>query len=281
MHRAACEVDDSLRDALRGDIDSSMHSAVRTLTAGDADAVVSAGSTGALVALSRHLVGMLPGIRRPRDHEVAGRRRWPSIPDARSRRRTSDHPPNRLHQFALMGSAGNRERPWTPRKASRPFPPPVPTVGLLNIGFGGAQGTRYGAREAARLLEADDRLSYAGYVEPHRLFNAGTRRGGRRRVRGQYRRQGGRRRGADGALRPQTGAGRQFASPSRWAGVVLGGPFGSRAGCVQSAVVQRCQPSRYRGRGGQKPWWGGSGWIPAVRSGRPSMHWKRVLSSDS
>ena len=54
--------DDSVRDALRGKIDSSMRRAIALVAAGEADAVVSAGNTGALMALARHLLPMLPGI---------------------------------------------------------------------------------------------------------------------------------------------------------------------------------------------------------------------------
>ena len=78
--------DDSVRDALRGKIDSSMRRAISLVARGDADAAVSAGNTGALMALARHLLPMLPGIDRPaivkpfagrgsRDVLVAGCRR--------------------------------------------------------------------------------------------------------------------------------------------------------------------------------------------------------------
>ena len=172
VHAPRClAVGDPLREALRGDIDSSMRSAVRALAAGDADAVVSAGSTGALVALSRHLVGMLPGVRRPAIVKSLG--------GADGRRfRMLDlganigSGPAQLHQFALMGSAATQRTPLAGH-------PPrddigrMPTVGLLNIGSEVRKGP-VTVREAARLLGADERLHYAGFVEPHRLFDAGT-----------------------------------------------------------------------------------------------------------
>lgn len=172
IHAPRClEVDDSLREALRGDIDSSMRRAVRALAAGDADAVVSAGSTGALVALSRHLVGMLPGIRRPAIMKSLGGadgRRFQMLDLGAN----IGSPAEQLHQFALMGSAATASG-LDAAQGEQDRPAPVPTVGLLNIGSEVRKGP-VTVREAARLLEADDRLSYAGYVEPNRLFDAGT-----------------------------------------------------------------------------------------------------------
>ena len=160
------EVDDPLRGSLRGDIDSSMRSAVEALAAGDADALVSAGSTGALVALSRHLVGMLPDIRRPAIVK--------SIGGANGRRfRMLDlganigSGPEQLHQFALLGTAAATVS--LDANDGRP----IPSVGLLNIGSEVRKGPAT-VREAARLMEADNRLRYAGFVEPHRLFDAAT-----------------------------------------------------------------------------------------------------------
>ena len=160
------EVDDPLRASLRGEIDSSMRRALMALAAGDADALVSAGSTGALVALSRHLVGMLPGIRRPAIMKSLG--------GAEGRRfRMLDlganiaSGPEQLHQFALLGTAAATVSRETGDRH------PISTVGLLNIGSEVRKGPAT-VREAARLLEVDNRLRYAGYVEPHRLFDAAT-----------------------------------------------------------------------------------------------------------
>ncbi|MDE0420978.1 MAG: phosphate acyltransferase PlsX [Gammaproteobacteria bacterium] len=172
VHAPHClEVDDSLRGALRADTDSSMHRAVRALARGDADAMVSAGSTGALVALSRHVVGMLPGIRRPAIMKSLGGadgRRFQMLDLGAN----IGSPPEQLHQFALMGSAATASGVGA-ALGERTDPARVPTVGLLNIGSEVRKGP-VAVQEAARLLEADGRLSYAGYVEPHRLFDAGT-----------------------------------------------------------------------------------------------------------
>lgn len=165
------EVDDPLRGSLRGDIESSMRRAVCALAAGDVDALVSAGSTGALVALSRHLLGMLPGVRRPAIMKSLG--------GADGRRfRMLDlganigSGPAQLHQFALLGTAAAGASPegeqGPAHKEVR-----MPSVGLLNIGSEVAKGPAT-VREAARLFESDERLRYAGFVEPHRLFDAAT-----------------------------------------------------------------------------------------------------------
>lgn len=164
------EVDDPLRGSLRGDIDSSMRSAVSALAAGDVDALVSAGSTGALVALSRHLVGMLPGIRRPAIMKSLG--------GADGRRfRMLDlganigSGPGQLHQFALLGTAAATVSDVGGELGRNGAP--MPSVGLLNIGSEVRKGPAT-VREAARLVKADRRLRYAGFVEPHRLFDAAT-----------------------------------------------------------------------------------------------------------
>ena len=165
------EVDDPLRGSLRGDIDSSMRSAVSALAAGDVDALVSAGSTGALVALSRHLVGMLPGIRRPAIMKSLGgadRRRFRMLDLGAN----IGSGPGQLHQFALLGTAAATLSPDVGPGQGRDGAP-MPCVGLLNIGSEVRKGPTT-VREAARLLESDNRLRYAGFVEPHRLFDAAT-----------------------------------------------------------------------------------------------------------
>lgn len=165
------EVHDPLRGSLRGGIDSSMRSAVAAVAAGDADALVSAGSTGALVALSRHLVGMLPDIRRPAIMKSLGGadgRRFGMLDLGAN----IGSGPDQLHQFALLGTAAATLSPAVGGGAGRDRVP-VPTVGLLNIGSEVRKGP-VTVREAARLLESDNRLRYAGFVEPHRLFDATT-----------------------------------------------------------------------------------------------------------
>ncbi len=151
-------VDDPLRGALRGEVDSSMRAAIGAVAAGTADAVVSAGSTGALMALSRHLVGMLPGIRRPAIIKALAREDG-GLFRMLDLGANIEANPGQLHQFARMGSAA----------AASAGVVAEPAVGLLNIGSEVRKGP-VAVRAAAELLEADAGLRYAGFVEPDRLF---------------------------------------------------------------------------------------------------------------
>ena len=152
--------EDSLRATLRGTLDSSMRAAVAALAAGDADAVVSAGSTGGLTALSRHLVGMLPGARRPAIVKaLAGENgRVFRLLDLGAGLGADAAG---LHQFARMGVAAAMHEGVS-----------TPTVGLLNVGSEMQKGPAV-VRAAAGLLQADPGLRYAGFVEPDRMFAAG------------------------------------------------------------------------------------------------------------
>ena len=154
-------VDDPLRETLRGGLPSSMRSAIMAVADGAADAVVSAGSTGALMALSRHLLGMLPGIRRPAVVKtLAGEEREFRMLDLGA---NIGAQPVHLHQFARMGQVAAAT---VDRVAE-------PTVALLNIGSEVNKGPAE-VRAAARLVDADERLRYVGFVEPDRLFHAGA-----------------------------------------------------------------------------------------------------------
>ena len=153
-------LEDPLRATLRGALDSSMRAAVAAVAAGDADAVVSPGSTGALMALSRHLIGMLPGATRPAIVKaLAGE-------GGRSFRLLDlganiGAGPAQLHEFARMGAA-----------AAKGAGVAAPAVGLLNIGSELHKGPAT-VRSAAALLTADADVDYAGFVEPDGMFAAG------------------------------------------------------------------------------------------------------------
>lgn len=154
-------MDDSLRATLRGEVPSSMQTAIRAVAAGGQDALVTAGSTGALMALCRHAVGMLPGYRRPAIIKAL-------VGEGGQVFRVLDLGANigvgaaALHQFARMGVA-----------AALAGGVADPSVALLNIGSEVRKGPSV-IRAAARLLEADAQLRYVGYVEPDRLFAAGV-----------------------------------------------------------------------------------------------------------
>jgi len=154
------EMDDPVAQALRGKRDSSMRVAIDLVRRGQADACVSAGNTGALMAISRSVLKMIDGIDRP---AIAA-----SLP-TRTGGQTMvldlganvDCDPSHLLQFAVMGCAlvsalGGVERP---------------KVGLLNIGEEVIKGNEV-VKQAGELLRTSG-LNFIGNVEGNDLF-AGT-----------------------------------------------------------------------------------------------------------
>ena len=132
--------------ALRSGRQSSMRLAIDAVAAGEADCIVSAGNTGALMAMARFNLRMLPGIDRPAIAAV-----WPTIRGdsvVLDLGATIGGDAHHLMALAVMGSA----------MASVLFGLERPTVGLLNIGVEEIKG-REEIREAAELLPASDRLS--------------------------------------------------------------------------------------------------------------------------
>lgn len=143
--------------ALRQGAGSSLAVTLRLVREGAADAAVSAGNTGALMALGRFLLGTLPGIERPalmsrlptRNGHVWALDLGANVGvDAR-----------RLYEFAVLGSAavaaiGGRKSP---------------RVGLLNVGVEANKGNDV-VREAARLIEQGPELNYTGFVEADHVF---------------------------------------------------------------------------------------------------------------
>ncbi len=139
--------------AMRRGRGTSMWNAVEAVRAGEAQAAVSAGNTGALMAISRLLLRMAAGMDRPA--LVAN---WPT---ARGVTSVLDVGANivcdadRLVEFAIMGAAFHRAVHKTPR----------PTVGLLNIGAETEKGHEE-VRGADRLLRRQVLdLEYHGFVE--------------------------------------------------------------------------------------------------------------------
>ncbi len=156
---AASEVvamDDPIEVALRRKKDSSMRVAIEQVKSGAAQAVVSAGNTGALMAISRYLLKTIDGIDRP---AIAGR-----MPDFKGGGTTMldlganvDCTPEHLLQFAVMGSAlvsvlDNIDHP---------------TVGLLNIGEEDIKGSEVIKKTADLLRNAakSGDLNFVGNVE--------------------------------------------------------------------------------------------------------------------
>src|SRR6201987_160539 len=133
---------------------SSMWLAIDAVKKGDADMVVSAGNTGALMAMSKFNLKTLPGIERPAIAAL-----WPTL---RGESIVLDvgasigADPDHLVDLALMGAATARILFGLPR----------PTVGLLNIGVEEAKGLEQ-VREAGRILREENfaDTEYKGFVE--------------------------------------------------------------------------------------------------------------------
>jgi phosphate acyltransferase len=138
----------------RGRKTSSMWLAIDAVKKGEADVVVSAGNTGALMAMARFHLHMLEGIDRPAIAAV-----WPTIRGdsvVLDLGATIGGDARHLVALAAMGSA----------MASVLFSLPRPTVGLLNIGTEEIKGHEE-IREAGEMLRAMNlpQLDYIGFVE--------------------------------------------------------------------------------------------------------------------
>ena len=162
VHHASqrVEMDESPAQALRTKKDSSMRVAINLVKEDMADACVSAGNTGALMATARYVLKTLPGIDRP-----AICTSLPSI-DGHTHMldlgANVDSTPQHLFEFAVMGSVlatavDNIERP---------------RVGLLNIGSEDIKGNEQ-VKGAAQLLAASN-LNYIGYVEGDAIYMGGV-----------------------------------------------------------------------------------------------------------
>ncbi len=144
-------MDDKPAAALRGKPDSSMRVALELLRDAKVQACVSAGNTGALMALSRHVLKTLPGIDRPA--MVA------AIPTQKGYCQLLDLGANvdcsaeHLFQFAVMGSV-----------AAEALGVTRPRVALLNIGTEDIKGNQQ-VKLAATLLQNARGVNYVGFIE--------------------------------------------------------------------------------------------------------------------
>lgn len=149
--------DEPPSQALRGKKDSSMRVAINLVKEGQAQACVSAGNTGALMATARFVLKTLPGIDRPAICTVL-----PNIKGGHTHvldlGANVDSSAESLLEFAVMGSALCNA---VDNNAS-------PSVGLLNIGEEEIKGNER-VKEAARLL-VDSQLNYVGYVEGDGIY---------------------------------------------------------------------------------------------------------------
>jgi glycerol-3-phosphate acyltransferase PlsX len=151
-------MDEAPADALRRKKDSSLRVAIELVKSREADACVSSGNTGALMATARYVLKTLPGIDRPAIISA--------VPGATTPTYMLDLganvgcTPEHLLQFALMGSVVAEDMLEIDR----------PRVGLLNIGLEDIKGDET-VREAGELI-AKSGLNYVGFVEGDGIFHA-------------------------------------------------------------------------------------------------------------
>ena len=144
-------------DALRRKKDSSMRVAVNLVKSGQAQACVSAGNTGALMAISRFVLKTLPGIDRPAIASQLPTRK--GVTTALDLGANVNCTPEQLLQFAVMGSALAAAVDGIER----------PSIGLLNIGEEDIKG--HEVVQAAHALLATSGLNYVGFVEGDDIFS--------------------------------------------------------------------------------------------------------------
>ena len=165
---AATEVvgmDDDIEVALRKKRNSSMRVAIEQVKEGAADAAVSAGNTGALMAIARYVLKTMEGIDRP-----AIATQLPNVKGGATLvldlGANVDCSAEHLLQFAFMGSA----------LASALTGRPNPSVGLLNIGEEVIKGSEVikKAGELLRTAANSSHLNFYGNVEGNDIFKGTT-----------------------------------------------------------------------------------------------------------
>jgi glycerol-3-phosphate acyltransferase PlsX len=155
------EMDELPSRALRYKKDSSMRVAINLVKQGEADACVSAGNTGALMATARYVLKTLPGIDRPAIISAI-----PNMEETTTHvldlGANIDTSAEQLFQFAIMGSV----------LAEAVDNLANPRIGLLNIGEEEIKGNEQ-IKAAAKRLNTIPDINYIGFVEGDDI-NKGT-----------------------------------------------------------------------------------------------------------
>lgn len=154
------QMDDKPAQAIRNKKDSSMRKALDLVQLGEAQACVSAGNTGALLAIAHFVLKMLPGVERP------------ALISALPTLQTDKHvfmldlganvfsDSDTLFQFAVMGSTMAEEVDCIEN----------PKVALLNMGEEDIKGSDH-IKHTAALLKQSDIINYIGFVEGNDIFS--------------------------------------------------------------------------------------------------------------
>jgi glycerol-3-phosphate acyltransferase PlsX len=149
-------MDEDPLQALRHKKNSSMWIAIDSINNNLSDACVSAGNTGALLAMGKYLLKTFPDIERPaicKAMPVAHGQTY-LLDLGANTNCTAEH----LHQFALMGNTLATTNNSSPR------------IALLNIGTEVGKGTDV-IKSAQHLMQHDSRLNFSGYIEANKIFS--------------------------------------------------------------------------------------------------------------
>jgi glycerol-3-phosphate acyltransferase PlsX len=153
--------EDKPSSVLRLKQNSSMGCAVRAVSTGEADACISSGNTGALMALAVNIIKTLPNISRPAI--------CTAIPTIKGRTLVLDLGANTdcsaqlLSQFAILGSL----------TAQLLYGLASPRVSLLNVGSELNKGNQT-VRHTASILQANQSINYDGFIEGDDIFTGTT-----------------------------------------------------------------------------------------------------------
>ncbi|MEM8501428.1 MAG: phosphate acyltransferase PlsX [Pseudomonadota bacterium] len=146
--------------ALKKKKDSSMRVAINLVKEGAAQACVSAGNTGALMATARFVLKTIPGISRPAIVSSMPCQDTSTTVHMLDLGANVDSSPEMLLQFAIMGSVITE---FVDRKVS-------PEVALLNVGAEEIKGSEKVKKASALLSESS--LNYVGYIESDEIFTS-------------------------------------------------------------------------------------------------------------
>jgi len=152
------EKTDDLMVILRQKQNSSMYISLSLVAQGKANGCVSCGSSAALMALSRHLIRMLPGYERPAFASHIPTRKGMCLVLDMGANLTSTG--QQLYQFGQLGQALEASLQQNPKVSLK----------LLNIATESGTGQAQ-VQAAHNLLESDAKLNYLGYIEPQEVFD--------------------------------------------------------------------------------------------------------------
>jgi len=145
--------------ALKRKKDSSMRVAINLVKNGDAQAAVSAGNTGALMATARFVLKTIKGVDRPAIISTLPCKDSSHTSHMLDLGANVDSTPQMLLQFAVMGSVLTQ---YVDKKTS-------PKVALLNVGAEEIKGSEK-VKKASVLLE-ESNLNYVGYIEADEIYD--------------------------------------------------------------------------------------------------------------